>query len=127
MSCVYIHIYSAHTLSNSYIYIISVKYEFLTYDEIIKQYKIIKEKERTRNKGAYERLKLNPVKYRKRLTEAYNNQMERMNKIKSDENLYNDWLINNKVIQTRSYYNRMAKHNDILIEQHKLINDFNNN
>jgi hypothetical protein len=50
-----------------------------------------------------------------------------MNKIKSDENLYNDWLINNKVIQSRAYYNRMAKNNDILIEQHKLINDFNNN
>ena len=105
----------------------SAKYEFLNNDEIIEKYKLIKDKERQRNKEAYERLKLNPVKYRQRLTNAYSNQMERMNKIKSDENLYNDWLINNKVIQSRSYYNRMAKHNDLLMEQHKLINDFNNN
>ena len=105
----------------------STKYEFLSNDEIIQQYKLNKDKERQRNKESYERLKLNPVKYRKRLTDAYNNQIERMNKIKSDENLYNDWLINNKVIQSRAYYNRIAKNNDILIEQHNLINDFNNN
>ena len=39
------------------------KYEILTDDEIILQYKINKEKERARNKEAYERLKLNKVKY----------------------------------------------------------------
>ena len=105
----------------------STKYEFLNNDEIIENYKLIKDKERQRNKESYERLKLNPVKYRKRLTEAYNNQIERMARIKEDDILYNEWLINNKVIQSRSYYNRMAKNNDILIEQHKLINDFNNN
>ena len=105
----------------------STKYEFLSNDEIIQQYKLNKDKERQRNKESYERLKLNPVKYRQRLTNAYNNQMERMAKIKENETLYNDWLINNKVIQSRAYYNRMAKNNDILIEQHKLINDFNNN
>ena len=69
-------------------------------------------------------LKLNEEKYKIRLKNALENQQQRINKIKSDENLYNDWLINNKVIQSRAYYNRMAKH---LIEQHKLINDFNNN
>ena len=35
------------------------KYEILTDEEIILQYKINKEKERARNKEAYERLKLN--------------------------------------------------------------------
>ena len=72
-------------------------------------------------------IKNDEEKYKIRLKNALENQQQRMNKIKSDENLYNDWLINNKVIQSRSYYNRMAKHNDILFEQHKLINDFNNN
>ena len=105
----------------------STKYEFLSNDEIIKQYKLIKEKERQRNKEAYKNLKQDEEKYKIRFKNALENQQQRMNKIKSDENLYNDWLINNKVIQSKSYYNRMAKHNDILIEQHKLINDFNNN
>jgi len=105
----------------------STKYEFLSNDEIIQQYKLIKDKERQRNKESYNNLKLNEEKYKIRLKNALENQQQRMNKIKSDENLYNDWLINNKVIQSRAYYNRMAKNNDILIEQHKLINDFNNN
>ena len=47
--------------------------------------KINKEKERARNKEAYERLKLNKVKYRQRLTEAYNNQVQRIQNIKADE------------------------------------------
>ena len=105
----------------------STKYEFLSNDEIIQQYKLIKDKERQRNKEAYNNLKNDEEKYKIRLKNALENQQQRMNKIKSDENLYNDWLINNKVIQSRAYYNRMAKNNDILIEQHKLINDFNNN
>ena len=85
----------------------STKYEFMTDDEIIKQYKIIKEKERTRNKEAYERLKLNSVKYRQRLTNAYNNQVERMNKIKQNEEIYNNWLANNKIIQSKAYYKKV--------------------
>ena len=105
----------------------SVKYEFLTDDEIIKQYKIIKEKERLRNKEAYERLKLDSVKYRYRLTVAYNNQIERLAKIKSDENLYNEWVANNKIIQSKAYYNKITKQSDIIMKQQELINDFNNN
>jgi len=91
----------------------SVKYEFLTDDEIIKQYKIIKEKERTRNKEAYERLKLNSVKYRQRLTSAYNNQVERMNKIKQNEDTYNEWLINNKITQSKAYFKRVEAQTDL--------------
>jgi len=85
----------------------STKYEFMTDDEIINQYKIIKQKERLRNKEAYERLKLNPVKYRQRLTHAYNNQVERMNNIKQNEEIYNNWLENNKIIQSKAYYKRV--------------------
>ena len=89
------------------------KYEILTDDEIILQYKINKEKERARNKEAYERLKLNKVKYRKRLNDAYNKQVERMNNIKADENKYNEWLINNKIIQSKSYYKRVEAEADL--------------
>ena len=91
----------------------STKYEFMTDDEIIKQYKIIKEKERTRNKEAYERLKLNSVKYRQRLTSAYNNQVERMNKIKQNEDTYNEWLINNKTTQSKAYFKRVEAQADL--------------
>ncbi len=58
------------------------KYENLSNEEIIMQYKINKEIERARNREAYEQSKLNKVKYRTRLTNAYNNQVERMNRIK---------------------------------------------
>jgi hypothetical protein len=68
----------------------STKYEFLSNDEIIEQYKIIKEKERQRNKQSYNNLKLDEEKYKIRLKNALENQQQRMNKIKSDENLYND-------------------------------------
>ena len=83
------------------------KYENLTNDEIILQYKINKEIERARNREAYERLKLNKVKYRQRLNNAYNKQVERINNIKADENKYNEWLINNKIIQSKSYYKKV--------------------
>ena len=83
------------------------KYEILTDEEIILQYKINKEKERARNREAYERLKLNKVKYRQRLTNAYNNQVQRMENIKADENKYNEWLVNNKIIQSKSYFKRV--------------------
>ena len=93
------------------------KYEILTHDEIIENYKKIKEKERLRNKEAYERLKLNKVQYRKRLTSALDAQNERMNKIKADENLYNEWQEKNKLIQSTSYYKRMEKNADKQIEE----------
>jgi hypothetical protein len=50
-----------------------------------------------------------------------------MNKIKSDENLYNEWVANNKIIQSKAYYNKIAKQSDIIMKQQELINDFNNN
>ena len=97
------------------------KYENLTDSEIILQYKINKEIERARNKEAYERLKLNKVKYRTRLTNAYNNQVKRMQQIKADEEKYNEWLVNNKIIQSREYFKK------ILIKKQELLNDFDNN
>ena len=89
------------------------KYEILTDSEIKTQYILNKEKERARNKEAYERLKLNKVKYSQRLNDAYNKQVERMNIIKADENKYNEWLINNKIIQSKSYYKRVEAEADL--------------
>ena len=96
------------------------KYEILTDEEIILQYKINKEKERARNREAYERLKLNKVKYRQRLTNAYNNQVQRMENIKADENKYNEWLVNNKIIQSKSYYKRVEAEAELKIKLNEI-------
>jgi len=101
-----------------------LKYELLSNEEIIEQYKTIKEKERARNKEAYERLKQNKVKYRKRLTDAYNNQVQRMQQIKADEEKYNEWLLNNKIIQSKSYFKRINNEMELKM---KLINIESNN
>jgi hypothetical protein len=101
------------------------KYEILTNDEIIKQYKLIKEKERTRNKEAYERLKQNKVKYRMRLNNAYNKQVERMNNIKADEEKYNEWLINNKIIQSKSYYKRIINEMELKMKLNNIESTIN--
>ena len=104
------------------------KYEILTDDQIIIQYKINKEKERARNKEAYERLKLNKVKYRKRLNDAYNNQVERMKQIKEDENKYNEWLENNKIIQSKSYYKKVENQTNVFLKLNEInVNDENIN
>ena len=96
------------------------KYENLTDEQIILQYKINKEIERARNKEAYERLKLNKVKYRMRLTNAYNNQVKRMQQIKADEEKYNEWLINNKIIQSKSYYKKVENEADLKLKLLKI-------
>ena len=96
------------------------KYEILTDEEIILQYKINKEKERARNREAYERLKLNKVKYRQRLTNAYNNQVQRIQQIKADEEKYNEWLVNNKIIQSKSYYKRVEAEADLKMKLNEI-------
>ena len=100
------------------------KYEILTDEEIIIQYKINKEKERAKNREAYERLKQNKVKYCQRFTNAYNNQVERLQRIKEDEDKYNEWLINNKIIQSKAYYKRVENEMELKM---KLINIESNN
>ena len=96
------------------------KYENLTDEQIILQYKINKEIERARNREAYERLKLNKVKYRQRLNNAYNNQVQRMQQIKEDEEKYNEWLINNKIIQSKSYYKKVENEADLKLKLLKI-------
>lgn len=102
------------------------KYENLTDSEIILQYKINKEIERARNKEAYERLKLNKVKYRTRLNNAYNNQVKRMQQIKEDEEKYKEWLINNKIIQSKSYFKRVEAESDLKMKLINIENENNN-
>ena len=85
------------------------KYEHLTNDEIINQYKINKQKERERNKIAYEKLKENKIKYRQRLIKAYDYQVERLKKIKEDDEKYKNWKENHNLINKTCYYNRMFK------------------
>ena len=101
------------------------KYELLTDEEIIEQYKAIKEKERTKNKEAYERLKLNKVKYRQRLTNAYNNQVQRITNIRADEEKYNEWLINNKIIQSKSYYKRIINEMELKMKLNNIESTIN--
>ncbi len=101
------------------------KYELLTDEEIILQYKINKEKERARNREAYEQLKLNKVKYRKRLTDAYNNQVQRMQQIKADEEKYNEWLINNKIIQSKSYFKRVENEMELKMKLNNIESTVN--
>jgi hypothetical protein len=88
------------------------KYEHLTNDEIINQYKINKQKERERNKIAYEKLKENKIKYRQRLIKAYDYQVERLKKIKEDDEKYKEFKQTHNIINKTCYYNRMLKNAD---------------
>lgn len=92
------------------------KYEHLTNDEIINQYKIIKEKERERNKIAYEKLKENKIKYRQRLIKAYDYQVERLKKIKEDDEKFKNWKEKHNIINKTSYYNRMLRNVENIID-----------
>ncbi len=116
------------------------KYEHLTNDEIINQYKIIKEKERERNKIAYEKLKENKIKYRQRLIKAYDYQVERLKKIKEDDEKYKEFKQKHNIINKTSYYNRMLRNvenniiefysddeNILKLNEFQKIKDFQNN
>ena len=101
------------------------KYELLTDEEIKTQYILNKQKERAKNKEAYERLKLNKIKYRQRLNNAYKNQVQRMQQIKADEEKYNEWLLNNKIIQSKSYYKRVEAETNLKMSLLNIENENN--
>ena len=88
------------------------KYEHLTNDEIINNYKINKEKERERNRLSYLKLKENKIKYRQRLIKAYDYQVERLKKIKEDDEKYKEFKQTHNIINKTCYYNRMLKNAD---------------
>ena len=85
------------------------KYEHLTNDEIINNYKINKEKERERNRLCYLKLKENKIKYRQRLIKAYDYQVERFKKLKEDDEKFKNWKEKHNIINKTSYYNRMLR------------------
>ena len=101
------------------------KYEILTDEEIKTQYILNKQKERAKNKEAYERLKLNKVKYRQRLIDCNNNQVQRIQQIKADEKKYNEWLLNNKIIQSKSYYKRVEAETNLKMSLLNIENENN--
>ena len=118
----------------------TIKYEYMNDDEIINQYKIIKEKERERNKIAYEKLKENKIKYRQRLIKAYDYQVERLKKIKEDDEKYKEFKQKHNIINKTSYYNRMLRNvenniiefysddeNILKLNEFQKIKDFQNN
>jgi hypothetical protein len=78
------------------------KYEYLTDAQIIENYKKIKEKERARNKQSYLKLQEDKERYFNRLNNAYINQVERLEKIESDE------LQRQHLKEQRSQINRRA-------------------
>jgi hypothetical protein len=93
------------------------KYEMLTDEEIINQYKINKEKERERNRLCYLKLKENKIKYRQRLIKAYDYQVERLKKIKDDDEKFKEWKEKHSLINKTCYYNRMLRNiNNNIIE-----------
>jgi hypothetical protein len=97
--------------------IMTTKYEYMTNDEIINQYKINKQKERLRNKTAYEKLKENKVNYRQLLQKNYNYQIKRLEEIKQNEQKYKQWKEKHNIINNTCYYNRMLRNsNNNIIE-----------
>ena len=104
------------------------KYELLTNDEIINNYKNLKEKERVKNKIYYEGLKLNKVKYRKRLTDALEKQNEKIALLKEDDVKYNEYKTKHNIIQKLAYYNKKIKElqnnfNTLVINDSNIILD----
>jgi hypothetical protein len=60
-----------------------------------------------------------------RLNNAYNKQVERMNNIKADEDKYNEWLINNKIIQSKSYYKRIINEMELKMKLNNIESTIN--
>jgi len=88
------------------------KYENLTDSEIIENYKRLKELQREKNRMYYERLKTNKVKYRARLTDALEQQQQRIQLIKSDEDTYNYYKECKQISNMNYYINKKIKQND---------------
>lgn len=82
------------------------KYEDLPFEDIIKNYIRLKEKERERNKKSYEKLKNNKDKYFDRLNSNLEYQINRIDDIKSDEEKLKQFKERRKEINKKSYIKR---------------------
>ena len=85
------------------------KYEDMTNEDIIENYKRLKELQRQKNKASYEKLKLNKVKYRNRLTYELEQQNKRIENIKLDEETYNYFKECKKTHNSNYYINKQLK------------------
>jgi len=88
------------------------KFEYLSDSEIVENYKRLKELQRIKNKTAYEKLKENKVKYRYRLNYELEQQQKRLEKLKLDEEAYNNYKEHKKFTNSLYYYNNLIKKND---------------
>ena len=48
-----------------------------------------------------------------------------MNNIKADEEKYNEWLINNKIIQSKSYYKRIINEMELKMKLNNIESTIN--
>ena len=82
------------------------KYEYMTDEQIIENYKKIKEEERARNKKSYLKLQDDKERYFNRLNHAYINQIKRLEKIESDDLRKQELKEQRKLINRRAYIKR---------------------
>ena len=82
------------------------KYEYMTDEQIIENYKKNKEAERARNKKSYLKLQEDQERYFNRLNSAYINQVERLEKIQNDDVRMQQLKQQRKLINRRAYIKR---------------------
>ncbi len=81
-----------------------VKFELMSNDEIIDNYKRLKLLQRTKNSEYYKRLKQNPEMYEQRLKSAKEQQEKRVELIKNDEELLEDFKNRRSYTNSLYYY-----------------------
>ena len=91
---------------SSYIIYIMPKYEYMTDEQIIENYKKNKEMERARNKKSYLKLQEDQERYFNRLNSAYINQVERLEKIQKDDVRMQQLKEQRRQINRRAYIKR---------------------
>ena len=67
------------------------KFENMSDDEIIENYKRLKLIQREKNRTQYNNLKNNPIKYKQRLEQAIEQQTKRIEDIKNDLELFQQY------------------------------------
>ena len=82
------------------------KFENLTVDEIVENYMIIKLGQREKNKEYWDKLKKNQEKYFDRLNQNLLYARERIDTIKEDKDLLQDFKARRKIINKRAYDKR---------------------
>lgn len=91
------------------------KWENLEPEEIINNYVRLKEDQRKKNAEAYKKLKEQPKKYYKFLNQVSENQKIRIENIKADPELFEQYKEQKKIYNSNYYYNKqLEKYNESL-------------